>query len=159
MESLEAQIYRLYPPSLAAALRSKRQSLGCSQELVAKQLGVRTQTISGWERGKTPQGRHFDGLAKFLGLSGPEQVAALVRGEEGEPPPQTDEARVRRPDVVAAITRYVAGVSPGRELREDEVRFLDRLLQLAVGYDPLSDGPTSEATEVLTDPGDDAGEG
>lgn len=62
----------------ARALRSHRLELGLSQFELAQQLGVRTQTISHWERAaKTPQPRFDDALVRLLGLSGRGELRRL----------------------------------------------------------------------------------
>src|SRR4051812_4351427 len=46
---------RTTPPTpLAAAIRQTRLNLGLSQELFAIRVGVTTNTVKRWERGKVP---------------------------------------------------------------------------------------------------------
>ena len=49
-------------------IRRKRLDLGLRQRTLAKQLGVRMETVANWELGKAkPLVRHMAGLIQFLG--------------------------------------------------------------------------------------------
>lgn len=145
----EAQIHRLFPPSLGDVVRSRRNVRGYSQEHLAKELRVRTQTISAWEHGKTPQKRFFEPIADFLGVT-PEQVAALVSGEGFEPSPlgeRVDSGRDPRQAAVLAIGDYLSVAAGRGGLTTREIGIIEGYLKLAGVEQPFADQATLQAAE------------
>jgi transcriptional regulator with XRE-family HTH domain len=58
----------------------RRKALGLTQLKAAEALGVDHSTVSGWEKGTRPQGRHLPGLAAWLGLEIAEVIDAQEKG-------------------------------------------------------------------------------
>lgn len=66
------------PRGLDELLLRERRRRGWTQQQLAHFCGVRTQTVSAWERGNPPQRRFFGKIADFLGAADEEAVAVLV---------------------------------------------------------------------------------
>jgi transcriptional regulator with XRE-family HTH domain len=108
---------------LGELIRRERLKRGWRQGQLAEHWGIRTQTVSAWERGHAPQRRFFGKIAEFTNLPDARAVELLLRGHdaEAEPvpagsydsPPVSD-LQVR---VVDAITRQLeTGRKPSEEL-------------------------------------------
>ena len=54
--------------ALGELIRRERLERDWKQGQLAKHWGIRTQTVSAWERGQAPQRRFFAKIAEFIGL-------------------------------------------------------------------------------------------
>jgi transcriptional regulator with XRE-family HTH domain len=137
-QNLSSHALRLVKPSadVSDLLRRKRRDRKWTQQQLADFCGVRTQTVSAWERGNSPQRRFFAKIADFLGLPDEETVEALLPGspvstaepaaEKHDPPPvPTTELQARVIDAV------VSQVAEGRKPSPDLIRLLNQLLAAA----------------------------
>jgi len=134
----------LQRPELGDLLRRKRREKRWTQGQLAEYCGVRTQTVSAWERGSTPQRRFFGKIAGFLELSDTRAVEALLqRGDDagvedpaadmqGMPAPQHEMQR----RVLDAVTRQLeTGRQPSPELTQ---LFHDLLASVGLSPSALS---------------------
>lgn len=78
------------PPPLHVHLRAHREALGLTQHAAAERVGVRFNTLSDWERGRSDPG--LRGLARVAAAYGvdpcallsPPRAAAVAEGSAGE---------------------------------------------------------------------------
>lgn len=94
------------PPPLHVHLRAHREALGLTQHAAAERVGVRFNTLSDWERGRSDAG--LRGLARLAAAYGVEPSALLA------PPPGTPSADgdARGEDARRAAT-LAAAMEPG----------------------------------------------
>jgi transcriptional regulator with XRE-family HTH domain len=65
--------------TLGQLIREERKHRGWTQEQLGDHLGVRRQTINGWENGgQVPDQRYYRQIANFLGLSTERSIAILA---------------------------------------------------------------------------------
>lgn len=62
---------------LPSALRRRMAELGISQSEAARRMGVGRDRVSLWLRGRTPDVRHGEALAAFLGIE-EDELAVLI---------------------------------------------------------------------------------
>jgi transcriptional regulator with XRE-family HTH domain len=67
--------------TVGSMLRARRFEDGLTQAALAKEFGVRQQTIAAWERGERPQTRYHAALADFLGLPDESSLIDLLNRE------------------------------------------------------------------------------
>jgi DNA-binding XRE family transcriptional regulator len=69
--------------TLGNHIRRRRLDLGLWQRILAKQLGVREETLATWERGQAkPLARHYGAIVRFLGYdphTADDSLAARLR--------------------------------------------------------------------------------
>jgi transcriptional regulator with XRE-family HTH domain len=66
----EAERHAVGIETVGDAVRRRRRMRGLTQVEAARELSVLQQTVARWEGGRaTPQRRHWDDLARFLGVS------------------------------------------------------------------------------------------
>jgi len=104
-------------------LRRRRRELGWTQQQLADFFGVRTQTVSAWERRNNPQRRFFAKIAEFLDLPGMEAVESLLPGRQGDvgvvaaandgPPPEAAKLQALVVEAVASQVSAGRNLSPG----------------------------------------------
>jgi transcriptional regulator with XRE-family HTH domain len=133
---------------LGELIRRKRIERGWTQGDLAKHWGIRTQTVSAWERGQAPQRRFFAKIAEFIGLPDGRAAEMLLPGNdteaesafEGEPnvPPSVSDLQRR---VVNAITRQL---ETGHRPTSEQTKLFLELMAWA-------NQPTNEPTAA--DPG------
>jgi transcriptional regulator with XRE-family HTH domain len=86
------------PLDLSGALRRVRRNQRWTQATLARHLGVRVETVSRWERGKTqPAHRHLEMIARLADTSGDVAVAQ---------PPRSP----RSPKNITQLSRHIAAV-------------------------------------------------
>jgi len=138
-QSTSSRALHVVAPSAEVSdlLRRERRDKQWTQRQLADFCGVRTQTVSAWERGNTPQRRFFGKIAQFLGLPDEESVEILLLGDSTgsmwpvarqneSTPERTTELRTF---VVEAVASQVAG---GRTPSPDMIRLLNHLISSVV---------------------------
>jgi transcriptional regulator with XRE-family HTH domain len=86
------------PLDLSGALKRVRGKQRWTQATLARHLGVRVETVSRWERGKTqPAHRHLEMIARLAGMSGDVAVARPARSP-------------RSPKNITQLSRHIATV-------------------------------------------------
>lgn len=110
------------PTSPAGALRRARGQLGWDQDDLARELGVKQQTVSSWERGKRiPPGRCAE-IARLLPVTEEELTLERAAGRNRLSVVRAPESHVRNAPATAAPLE----------------RFLE-LLEQRIEHGPLSD--------------------
>ncbi len=109
---------RVVPPeSLGSRLRRQRRADDLTQAELAKQFGVRQQTIGAWERGERPQSRFFAELRRYLGLDEREFLTLIDSQAEMPAEQEAVSAEAEAADEDAATMRMLA-----RRFVEDQQR-------------------------------------
>jgi transcriptional regulator with XRE-family HTH domain len=110
--------------ALGELIRRARLERDWTQGQLAEYWGIRTQTVSAWERGQAPQRRFFAKIGGFIGVADERAVEMLLAGNDADTedlparkhdaPPHVADLQLR---VVDAITRQLeTGRRPTPEL-------------------------------------------
>lgn len=142
--------------ALGELIRRERLERDWTQGQLAKCWGIRTQTVSAWERGQAPQRRFFAKIGEFIGadaraiemlLAGNDAGTEDVPAGKDDAPPQVADLQLR---VVDAITRQL---ETGRRPTPELTKLFTELMAWA--KQPASEVSAAEYTHAAISRGDD----